>query len=81
LPRFREPIRFNERVEEGGEVRGVYSPVFKKEALRLVHSSEERYPVAQIARDLGVSAEMLHKKWVNQVEIDAGERELPISVF
>lgn len=53
----------------------LYSPEFKEEAVRLVHSSEERYPVAKIARDLDVSAETLRKKWVNQVEIDAGERE------
>ena len=33
------------------------------------------YPVAKIARDLDVSAETPRKKWVNQAEIDAGERE------
>ena len=52
----------------------LYSPEFKEEALRLVHSSNERYPVPKIARDLNVSIETL-RKWVNQVEIDAGERE------
>jgi len=52
----------------------LYSPEFKEEAVRLVHSSEERYPVAKIARDLDVSAETL-RKWVNQAEIDAGERD------
>jgi len=31
-------------------------------------------PVAKIARDLDVSAETL-RKWVNQAEVDAGERE------
>lgn len=51
-----------------------YSPEFKEEAIRLVHASEERYPVAKIARDLDVSPETL-RKWVNQAEIDAGERE------
>ena len=52
----------------------LYSPEFKEEAVRLVHSSDERYPVAKIARDLDVSTETL-RKWVNQAEIDAGERD------
>ena len=52
----------------------LYSPEFKEEAVRLVHSSEERYPVARIPRDLDVSTETL-RKWVNHAEIDAGERE------
>ena len=46
----------------------------KEEAVRLVHSSNERYPVAKIARALDVSTETL-RKWVNQTEIDAGERD------
>jgi transposase len=49
------------------------SPEFKDEAVRLVHSSEERYPVAKIARDMDVSTETL-RKWVNRAEVDAGER-------
>jgi transposase len=53
----------------------LYPPEFKEEAVRLVRSSDEKYPVAKIARDLGVSAETLRKKWVDQAEIDAGERE------
>src|SRR3954454_19853149 len=52
----------------------LYSPEFKEEALRLVHSSDEKFPVAKIARDLDVSTETL-RKWVNQAQIDAGERE------
>jgi transposase len=58
-----------------GKTGRLYSPEFKEEAVRLVHSSNERYPVAKIARDLDVSAETL-RKWVNQAEINAGgERE------
>jgi transposase len=57
-----------------GKTGRLYSPEFKEEAIRLVHSSQERYPVAKIARDLEVSAETL-RKWVNQTQIDAGERE------
>ena len=53
----------------------LYSPEFQEEAVRLVHSSTERYPVAKIVRDLDVSTETLRKKWVNQAEIDAGERD------
>jgi transposase len=52
----------------------LYSPEFKEEAIRLVHSCEEKYPVTKIARDLDVSTETL-RKWVNQAEIDAGERD------
>jgi transposase len=52
----------------------LYSPEFKEEAIRLVYSCEEKYPVAKIARHLDVSAETL-RKWVNQAEVDAGERD------
>src|SRR5215208_320597 len=47
----------------------LYSPEFKEEAVRLVHSSDEKHPVAKIARDLDVSTETL-RKWVNQGESD-----------
>ncbi len=46
----------------------LYPPEFKGEAVQLVHSSEEKYPVSKIARDLDVSTETLRKKWVNQAE-------------
>ncbi len=52
----------------------LYPPEFREEAVRLVHASGERWPGPKIARDLGLSPETL-REWVNQVEIDAGERE------
>ena len=52
----------------------LYSPEFKAEAVRLVHTSDEKHPVPKIAKDLDVSTETL-RKWVNQTEIDSGRRE------
>jgi transposase len=57
-----------------GNTGRLYPPEFKQEAVRLVRASDETYPVPKIARDLGVSPETL-RKWVNQTQIDAGERE------
>ncbi len=57
-----------------GKTGRLYSPEFKEEAVRLVKSSDEKYPVSKVARDLDVSTETL-RKWVNQAEIDAGDKE------
>lgn len=51
-----------------------YPPEFKEEAVRLVRSSDERWSIPKIARDLGVAPETL-RNWVRQAEIDAGDRE------
>ena len=51
-----------------GKTGRLYSPEFKQEAVRLVHSSDEKYPVSKIARDLDVSTETLRKKWVNRAQ-------------
>ena len=49
-----------------------YPPQFKREAVRLVRSSERSIP--QIAKELGVSDNSL-RSWVKQAQIDQGERE------
>ncbi len=51
-----------------------YPPEFKEEAVRLVRSSDEKWPIPKIARDLGVSPESL-RNWVRQAEVDDGRRE------
>ncbi len=49
-----------------------YPQEFKREAVELLRTSGR--PLAQIARELGVSTESL-RLWRKQAEIDAGERE------
>jgi transposase len=61
------------RAQNAGSDTFSYPPEFKREAVRLVHSSPNR-SLAQIARELGVSDNSL-RSWVKQTEIDAGERE------
>jgi transposase-like protein len=55
-----------------GKMGRLYSPEFKEEAIRLVLSSEERYPVAKIARDLDVSPERFGN-WV-----ESGQPQSPL---
>ncbi len=54
-----------------GRTGRLYPPDFKEDAVRLVHASDERWPIRKIARDLGVSLETLRKKWVKQTEVGA----------
>jgi transposase len=49
-----------------------YPSEFRREAVELVRVSEK--PVAQVARDLGVSSQSLHT-WIKQADVDAGKRE------
>ncbi len=55
-----------------GKTKAPYPAEFKEEAVRLVRSSGR--PVAQIARELGVSFESL-RHWIKRAEIDSGERQ------
>jgi len=49
-----------------------YPPEFRREAVELARTSGE--PIAQVARDLGVSGQTLHT-WIKQADVDAGKRE------
>lgn len=49
-----------------------YPPEFRREAIELVRISEK--PIAQVARDLGVSNQTL-RNWIKQADVDAGEAE------
>jgi transposase len=50
-----------------------YTPEFRAEAVRLVHSSPDK-SIVQIARELGISDSSVHG-WLKQSQIDAGQRE------
>ena len=49
-----------------------YPPEFRREAVELARSSGK--PIAQVARDLGVSGQTLHT-WIKQADVDVGKRE------
>jgi transposase len=51
-----------------------YPPEFRREAIRLVRASDQEHPIPGIAREIGVSDGTL-RYWVNQDEIDSGQRE------
>jgi transposase len=51
-----------------------YPPEFRREVIRLVRASDEEHPIPPgIAREIGCSDGTL-RNWVNQDEIDSGER-------
>lgn len=49
-----------------------YPPEFRREAVELARTGGK--PIAQVARDLGVSGQTLHT-WIKQGDDDAGRRE------
>jgi transposase len=51
-----------------------YQPEFRREAVRLVRTSNKEHPIPGIAREIGVCDGTL-RNWVNQDEIDSGQRE------
>ena len=66
--RGKESIATNKPSLPAGKVR--------REAIRLVRASDEEHPIPRIAREIGVSYGTL-RSWINQDEIDGGEREGP----
>jgi transposase len=50
-----------------------YQPEFRREAVRLVRTSNKEHPIPGIAREIGVCDGTL-RNWVNQDEIDSGEQ-------
>ncbi len=53
--------------------RRTYPPEFKREAVELIRNSEK--PVKEIAKDLGIRAELLHR-WKRE-QISAGDHSFP----
>jgi transposase InsO family protein len=51
-----------------------YPPEFRRVAIRLVRAFDGEHPIPGIAREIGVSDGTL-RNWVNQDEIDSGQRE------
>jgi transposase len=56
-----------------GKVQKVYTKEFKQEAVRLVETSGK--PIAQIARELGISDSAIHT-WRKEL-VDHGEKAFP----
>ncbi len=54
-----------------GKSKPPYPPEFRAEAVRLARSGQQ--PIAQIARDPGVSYEAL-RSWIKQADLDEGRR-------
>jgi transposase len=51
-----------------------YPEEFKAEAVQLARSSPER-SIRQLAYELGISDQTLRTCWIQQAEVDRGERE------
>ena len=56
----------------GSNFQRPYPPEFRREAVELYRRSGRS--LREVADDLGVSSESL-RSWVNQAQVDAGERE------
>jgi transposase len=54
------------------KTRPAFPPEFRREAVKLMRDSDK--PIAQLAKDLGVSEQTL-RKWRAQAQVDSGERE------
>lgn len=59
-------------VSEGVRMPAPHPPEFRRRAVELVRLGQQ--PVAQIARDLGISESCL-RNWMKQADIDSGRRE------